>query len=238
MNEYVTTISDAEFALHCVSLNCALAHVPEPEAFEWITYFERKRGIIVEQKSETAQGACNTCAASNQHSHGRTEMAIFDFTPNDVKRFWAKVDRSGGEDACWNWTAALDTSGYGNFKLQGRTCRASRLAYAISKGMFPLELNILHSCDNPTCCNPKHLSVGTHTDNMRDMEAKQRSRHPSAEKHGRHKLTFADVRAIRLRYAQGQTSHRTLAKEYSVSYGLIKQILDHKVWRDTEGGAQ
>jgi hypothetical protein len=49
-------------------------------------------------------------------------------------RFWSKVDRSGGPDACWPWTAGMFSTGYGAFKVDGRTLKASRMAYELSHG--------------------------------------------------------------------------------------------------------
>jgi hypothetical protein len=85
----------------------------------------------------------------------------------------AQVDRSGGPDACWPWHGGHHKEGYGvvHYRVDGvrRTTTASRAAYAIEHGgMPPADQFVCHRCDNPPCCNPKHLYLGTQTDNMRD----------------------------------------------------------------------
>lgn len=95
-------------------------------------------------------------------------------TQNVEDRFWEKVARS---DGCWEWLGPK-TRGYGTFHVLRdgvrRTVKAHRFAYELVKEQIPAGLEILHSCDNRGCVNPSHLSVGTRSDNMRDMVAKGR----------------------------------------------------------------
>lgn len=71
----------------------------------------------------------------------------------DRLRFWAKVNRSGGPDACWEWTASTKSSGYGGFWVGGRVLRSHRVAYEIANGPIPEGAVVCHHCDNPPCCN-------------------------------------------------------------------------------------
>lgn len=89
-------------------------------------------------------------------------------------RFWEKVNRTGGPAACWPWTACTDGRGYGIFQLYGRSRRAHRVAFELWNARTPGEV-VRHSCDNPTCCNPRHLLDGTHTENVADRVARGRS---------------------------------------------------------------
>lgn len=111
------------------------------------------------------------------------------FNAKDERRYWAKIDKNGsvpghviGLDACWNWTAfRKPNNGYGTFHIGGRSgaiVLAHRLSYQIHFGPVPDDLSVLHRCDNPACCNPGHLFLGTQQDNVDDREAKGRGVHP------------------------------------------------------------
>lgn len=88
-----------------------------------------------------------------------------------MDRFWSKVKKSEG---CWEWQATLSNKGYGQFRVDGKLALSHRFAYELAKGPILKGLHILHSCDNPACVNPDHLSVGTRADNMQDMTSKGR----------------------------------------------------------------
>jgi hypothetical protein len=88
-------------------------------------------------------------------------------------RFWAKVDTTG--DGCWPWLGCLSTAGYGR---AGKRGYAHRLAYEFAYGPIPAGLEIRHACDNPPCCNPAHLLVGTREDNAHDMVVRGRHYSP------------------------------------------------------------
>ncbi len=148
-------------------------------------------------------------------------------TPRRLASFWEKVCR--GED-CWGWLGALNHGGYGVFgggnKPSGMPqIRAHRLMYMLKVGPIPAQHVVMHSCDNPNCVNPDHLSVGTQADNMRDMSSKRRR---SGELNPRAKLTLDDVAAIRL--ARGKRTQRALAKEYGVCSATICNIQTRQTW--------
>lgn len=96
-------------------------------------------------------------------------------------RFWEKVDQRG--DGCWEWTAALDTNGYGHFIIEGRNHAASRVAWMLTHGPIDAGLFVCHRCDNPPCCRPDHLFLGTALDNARDAVAKGRQTGPALKTH-------------------------------------------------------
>lgn len=133
------------------------------------------------------------------------------------ERFWARVDRSAGPDACWPWTLGRQAAGYGKCKRDGRTVLAHRLAYELVHGAVPAGLIVRHRCDNPPCCNPAHLESGTPKDNTRDMDSRGR-------RVGNVKLSQADVAVIRREYRPGTNSYKQLARRFGVSWGHICKI--------------
>lgn len=161
---------------------------------------------------------------ANSHAPGSDRMCV-------MERFWAKVDRrEPGE--CWEWQASCDDSGYGTFRHQGKMKKAHRLAWVFcGRGPIPDGLVVMHSCDNPPCCNPAHLSVGTRSDNMRDAVAKGRHAHVRlpGEAHPNAKLTDAQVVEIRRRLAEGE-SQRALARAFGVSKPAIGRIARGRGW--------
>ena len=149
-------------------------------------------------------------------------------------RFWEKVQKS---DGCWTWQGCLDRRGYGQIARGGKfggNVKAHRLSYRIAHGDLPESAHVLHRCDNPACVRPDHLFLGTHTDNMRDMWAKNRGRCDGAgrsgEENGNHRLTSANVAEIIRRHKGGEAS-RALAAEFGVSKTLVLMISAGKVWR-------
>ena len=90
------------------------------------------------------------------------------------KTFWSNCDTSG---ECWNYRlSSLDRDGYGQVHYQNKYWRANRLAWHFANGPIPAGYCVLHRCDNPSCCRPEHLWLGTRADNNRDMVNKSRNR--------------------------------------------------------------
>lgn len=148
-------------------------------------------------------------------------------------RFEAKVDRSGGPDACHPWIGWNDGGfGYGRLQIGGRggpRPRAHRVAWELAYGPIPDGLQVLHRCDNPPCVNPCHLFLGTAIDNVQDRHEKGRSRGPCGEDHGRSKLTEDQVREIRR--LQGIEPVRAIAAKMGVSPSAVQFILIGHTWR-------
>lgn len=144
------------------------------------------------------------------------------------KRFWDKVDTSGD---CWEWCACRNSDGYGNFFHNGKVQKAHRVSYEISIGAIPPGLHVMHSCDNPSCVNPSHLSVGTHRENMDDRNKKGRSRGGSncGSKSGHNKLTEFSVRVIR-RAVEFGVKQSSLAVMFSVHKATINDAVLRKTW--------
>ena len=139
--------------------------------------------------------------------------------PTLHERFMALVDRRDGDD-CWPWKGALNRQGYGRMLwIDGHQHGAHRIAFEIAFGWTLPGAVVCHHCDNPKCCNPKHLWMGTVADNNKDRAEKGRSctgtRHHSA------RLTETQVREIRA--IKGSTLS-VIAQRYGVSISTIHGI--------------
>lgn len=91
-------------------------------------------------------------------------------------RFYENVKIGPSTRACWLWKGTVDKDGYGKAGsgVGGRWEGAHRVAYRLMYGEIPPGKVVLHSCDEPLCCNPYHLSIGNQIENVRDMDAKGR----------------------------------------------------------------
>jgi hypothetical protein len=151
-------------------------------------------------------------------------------------RFWSKVDKSGGPDACWIWTAAKDPLGYGRIGM-GRTADGvsltHRVAWELTFGPIPDGLCACHHCDRPSCVNPSHLFIGTKADNNHDMDMKGRrvTRPCRGEDHGCAKLTAEQVATIRA----SKGSHGEIAEMFGISAAQTKKIRLGESWVSTLG---
>ena len=91
------------------------------------------------------------------------------------QRFFNKVDKTYG---CWNWIAHKNPAGYGRITVNRKDYTAHRMSWILHKGAIPGGLFVCHHCDNPACCNPNHLFIGTNRDNRRDSVKKGRQHKP------------------------------------------------------------
>lgn len=135
-------------------------------------------------------------------------------------RYWPKVAVRGA-DECWPWIGALNSDGYGLIRDGRRVVLAHRLALRFA-GRDPGELCALHSCDNPACQNPAHLSAGTHLKNMAEMVARGRC------VPGR-KLTREQVAQVRA--LAGSVSQRELGLQFGIAQQTISKILNGQTYR-------
>lgn len=131
-------------------------------------------------------------------------------------------------DSCWLWTGNCDRDGYGRVRFDGKETFMHRLMHTWYNGPIPDGYIILHSCDNPPCCNPKHLSAGTHADNIADAVAKGR-KSSKGMSNPNHKLTEFQVQAIRGLHDAGMTM-RKLALMFDVSRRCISNIINGRSW--------
>ena len=145
------------------------------------------------------------------------------------KRFDSRLP-IGNPDECWEWQGGLDYHGYGQLWMNGTHHGAHRLAWEYFIGPIPEGFCVLHHCDNPPCCNPNHLFLGTREDNFRDMVRKNRHGKSRGSHNGNSKLTKDKVRRIRQFYVTGKYNQRDLAAQFGVTQPLIGYIVRREIW--------
>lgn len=158
---------------------------------------------------------------------------MFRLDESVVKRLLKNIHTTTLYD-CWEWVGSPNFYGYGEIRISGKTYKAHRIAYQFFYEDDDIDDKVvMHICDNPKCCNPLHLKLGTQLDNINDMCSKHRNRgrgYPG-EDCGKHKLSNKQVLEIRNKYKTGLFSQRMLAKEYKVSQPNIKDILKRRTWK-------
>lgn len=155
-------------------------------------------------------------------------------------RLWARVQKR--PDGCWEWQGYRDARGYGQIGLGTRNegiTSTHRAAWLVTGGEIPEGMVVRHKCDNPPCCNPDHLELGTHQQNSDDKLARKRQAKGASLPHT--KLTDDQVHEIRARYVArygppkrgGRRSNAPeLAAEYGVTKNYIFQIVNSVYRKD------
>jgi len=156
---------------------------------------------------------------------------VLSYNDTLVNRFMGKVyisnecDSNAGDSnpGCWEWLGCRDQGGYGQIKLFGRMHMAHRISYELFVGKIPAKIKcsangkmspccVLHNCNNRACVNPKHLRLGTHTENMQDKYGADPNKPHSACK-----LTWAQIDKLRYMYETGDFTQQKLADIFNVS---------------------
>lgn len=162
----------------------------------------------------------------------------------DIEKFWSRIDKRGESD-CWPWLAGNNGVGYGVMYVKQRKGRkavlAHRLSLALATGLMPKAF-ALHSCDNPGCCNPRHLRWGTQKENMGDAKTRGRAspppihygpaphrNMPKGEANPSSKLTNEGVAEIyRMRLAGA--GNTTIAKKMGLDPSTVLDIIRGTHW--------
>lgn len=129
---------------------------------------------------------------------------------------------------CWEWLGN-QYDGYGRLSYNKSEHYTHRLSYEAFVGIIPPYKQILHSCDNPICCNPQHLRIGTNYENVCDRQ--HRNRHAKGETHGNHKLSEHEILLIRSKYMSGGYTQQELSDEFNCSRSHISNIVNNKFWK-------
>lgn len=140
---------------------------------------------------------------------------------NSQETFFDRILKEEG--GCWLWQGSISKAGYGTLSYHGKVSYAHRLSYIFVNGPIPDGLHVLHKCDNPPCCNPDHLFLGTHLDNIADMKSKLRCAY--GEKSATAKLTELQVAEIREAYVPRiKGLSKQLAKKYGISSSHVPYV--------------
>lgn len=152
----------------------------------------------------------------------------------EAERFWPKVDKHGGDiERCWEFLGAAGPFGYGLFwvyELKRKTY-AHRVAYGLHYGQFDNSLIVRHACDNPICCNPHHLRLGTRADNNRDRAERKRGREQRqwGEDNASAKITWEMACEIRRLHAEGM-SQMKIAPMFGIKQPQVSRIIRGVSW--------
>lgn len=139
--------------------------------------------------------------------------------------FWAKVDKKSPND-CWEWTAQLmpGKMPYGRMMYSRKRWLTHRLAWTFTFGQIPEGLLVCHKCDNPKCCNPSHLFLGTDKDNFDDMANKGRNMQPPLNR----KLPTCDVEEIKRLHKEEHMSGADISRIMGVTNSHVCSIINGK----------
>ena len=149
---------------------------------------------------------------------------MFSMKKDFTKQDFYNMLRPNGE--CLEWTGCKDWGDYGLTYINGKMIKTHRLALML-EGIDVTNKHVLHSCHNPSCCNPKHLRPGTHKENMIDRQTA--GRYVRGVKAKKSNLTEQDILDIRYAYNNG-TKNGIIAKRYNISTAAVHKIIHRKTW--------
>lgn len=156
------------------------------------------------------------------------------------------------DDACWIYTGPHDQDGYGKLSVVcgdgvRRNVGAHRLMWQETHGCVDGKLCVCHKCDQPYCCNPSHLFLGTNADNTKDSARKGRrngwkisaSRKAAGmargERNPKAKLSLLNAHRVRMLYVNGGVPSKKIGEWYGVHPATVMSIVRGRTWRTTNG---
>jgi hypothetical protein len=122
--------------------------------------------------------------------------------------------------SCWEWIGYKKKDKYGQFYFDSKAQQSNRVAWILTYGEIPKGLFVCHKCDNPSCCNPSHLFLGTNRDNIIDMYKKGRNTVKHDNQINAKKLSHDNIVKIK-----SMKDHRKkIAVRFGVTQGTIYKI--------------
>lgn len=210
---------------------------PKSNRAHWWCVCDCGRSVCVEAVSLT-KGRTRSCGCQaaklrleTMHKEGRRPHKTSILRDIESRGVRAIKDRCTVVDSgCWEWNYARSTYGYGVIPRGSRKLKgAHRAAYIAAKGEIPNGMVVMHKCDNPPCCNPDHLVIGTHAENQYDKVSK--GRHAIGEQNGRSKLNENIVYMLKKMSSRSDFSTAEWAKFYGVDKRTISLIVEGKTWK-------
>jgi hypothetical protein len=194
-----------------------------------IDAFAAERGVVFKDTDSNSSGDITDApheAETRRHKSppvAKNPVSLAPDLDKALERFWSRVDKHG-EGECWPWTRAIDEYGYGTLSLGDHKVKAHRFAYFATHQDANPALNVCHSCDNPRCCNPAHLWLGTQSENNHDKVIK--GRHPDGFVGPTIKLNTDQLNEI----LESKESTRSLARKFGVHDTTIHRIRSGERW--------
>lgn len=164
-------------------------------------------------------------------------------TKKDVARFWSRVN-VGDDNSCWYWNNATHSFGYGYININGKNYLSHRIALIIwNDGKVEKDKFVLHSCNNPACCNPNHLRWGTQKENINDCIKAGRKTNPPRNginppiHYGtdNNNAIMDEKKVLNLREDwSNKMEAKQLSKKYGIAISTVYQIINFKSWRQVK----
>ena len=137
--------------------------------------------------------------------------------------FLARINIDGD---CWEWEGPKNAQGYGCFSVKGTPYKAHREMYRLFYG-DPGDFMVCHTCDNPACCNPEHLWLGTQAQNQADRWNKGRSGRVGRPRGiaGTPALSSQEIVEMIAEYKSGKITQQALALKYGISIPTVNRYV-------------